>query len=68
MDSYFLHIKVYDIIIVLLVFLCAGLCVWCLYLDSKVDQLKGYIRRLEIQHDIKLSPETYNEQKRTYDD
>ena len=36
-----------DIIIFGLLFLGAGLCIWCLWLDNRVVQLKGYIERLE---------------------
>jgi len=36
-----------DTIIIILVFLSAGLCIWCLWLDSKNQQLEGYIKRLE---------------------
>ena len=36
-----------DTIIFGLLGLGAGLCIWCLYLDNRVQQLKGYIERLE---------------------
>jgi len=36
-----------DIIIMALLALSIGLCVWCMYLDNRVHQLEGYIQRIE---------------------
>ena len=39
-----------DLVLIILMFLCAGLMVWVLILDSRVDDLKGYIKRLEREY------------------
>ncbi len=36
-----------NIAIVVLLFTCSGLCCWCMYLDWKVTDLQGYIKRME---------------------
>ena len=36
-----------DILILILMALGAGLSIYCLWLDNRVQQLKGYIRRIE---------------------
>ncbi len=40
-----------DIIIVMLMFTCAGLCIWLLILDSKYHHMKGFVRRAEFEMD-----------------
>ena len=34
-----------------LILLCIGLLVWVMLLDTRVEQLKGYIKRLEQNDD-----------------
>lgn len=36
-----------DLTIALLMFTCAGLCGWCLWLHGLNDQKDGYIKRME---------------------
>lgn len=41
-----------NIIIFLLGITCAGLAVWCLYLDGQNEDLRGYIKRMEGTFDL----------------